>query len=49
MIELALICMTLAIIIAVGVAALNYMMDDDEPIENSSNGNLPKPPPEPEH
>jgi hypothetical protein len=25
------------------------MMDDDETIEHSSNGNLPKPPPEPEH
>jgi hypothetical protein len=47
--ELALICVALAVIIAVGVAALNYMMDDDEPIEHSGNGNLPKPPPEPGH
>jgi hypothetical protein len=45
--ELALICVTLAVIIAVGVAALNYMMDDDEPIEHSSN--TPKPQPGPEH
>ena len=37
----------MVLLIAVGVAALNYMMDDDEPIEHSSN--TPKHPPEPEH
>jgi len=39
----------MVILIAIGIKALNAMMDDDEPIEHSGNGNLPKPPPEPEH
>jgi hypothetical protein len=37
------------ILIAIGIKALNAMMDDDETIEPSSNDNTPKPPPEPEH
>jgi hypothetical protein len=37
------------ILVVIGVKIINSMMGDDEPIEHSSNGNLPKPPPEPEH
>ena len=39
----------LAVIVFAGIKVLNYMMDDDEPIEHRGNGNLPKPPPEPGH
>ena len=39
----------MVILIAVGLWVINGMTEDDETIEPSSNGNTPKPPPEPEH
>jgi hypothetical protein len=49
LLNIALVLGGAGITIAVGLWILNGMTEDDDPIEHSSNGNLPKPPPEPGH
>ena len=49
LINIAVVFVSMVGVIVLGLWIINGMTEDDDPIEHSSNGNLPKPPPEPEH